>query len=172
MSVEPFPNTKKAEASNADDDTDRKALTTFTGTKLDWLNCLAADQRISDNAFRVAFVIAQHLNWRTGQTMLSDETIADEASGSIRAVVRSRTLLRQLSWLIWRRTQIANVYSLDFRNMNAMRDAMLVAREARQERRKHRGPNVVRYAKNGRSGEVRYAKNGRFRYAKNGRYTP
>jgi hypothetical protein len=81
-------------------------------------------------------VIAQHINQKTGQAMLSDDAIADEAGrGSIRNVFRSRQRLRGAGWLVWRRTRLANVYKLLFDRMDRTLDMITTSREARREKR-------------------------------------
>jgi hypothetical protein len=111
---------------------------TFTSRKLDWLRCLCFDPMLLPYDFRVAFVIAQHINQRTQTARLSDETIADESAGSDCNVKRSRARLREAGWLTWRRTQTANVYKLRFEKMSGIMDAIIVSRDARNERRRKR----------------------------------
>jgi hypothetical protein len=122
---------------------DQSTLSTFTGTKLDWLKCICFDRRLKPLDKVVALVIAQHLNAMTATTMLSDRTIADETATSPRSVQRSRNRLRRIGWLTWERTETANIYTQSFRNMNDMRDAMLQARETRQEARRNRRRKAI-----------------------------
>jgi hypothetical protein len=121
-------------AAQADNDSERTTLSTFTGTKLDWLKGVAFDRRLQPYDFKVAFVIAQHLNQRTGSTMLSDEIIADESAGGSRNVRRSRLRLHEAGWLTWHHTRTANVYRPDFSQMNDVLDTITLSREARRER--------------------------------------
>jgi hypothetical protein len=130
-------NNKKATAERGNG-VDQSTLSTFTGTKLDWLKCICFDRRLKPLDKVVALVIAQHLNAMTSTTMLSDRTIADETASSARSVLRSRNRLRRIGWLTWERTETANIYTQSFRNMNDMQDAMLVARETRREARRNR----------------------------------
>jgi hypothetical protein len=112
-------------------------LASFTGRKLDWLKCLAFDRRLQPQPFdfKVAFVIAQHVNQRTGSAMLSDDTIAYEAGGgSERNALRARKRLRDAGWLTWHRTRTANVYRLSFDKVERTLDMMTAAREARREK--------------------------------------
>jgi hypothetical protein len=122
-------------AAQAGGENERAVLSTFTGTKLDWLKCVAFDRRLKPYDFKVVFVIAQHLNQNTGSTMLSDETIADESAGSVSNVKRARVRLREAGWLVWHHTRTANVYRPDYSKMNYALDALILSREARQERR-------------------------------------
>ena|SRR5271156_5141976 len=95
-------------------------MTTFTGRKLDWLKCVRFDRRVNDHAYRVLAVIGDHLNEKTGRTILSDKTIAFEAGGSgSRTARRARNLLMETGWLKWHRTRTANIYEPDFSRVNA-----------------------------------------------------
>ncbi len=129
MTAEPF--TKKTDANGSD----REALSTFTGARLDWLKCVAFDRALLPNDFKVAFVIAMHLNLRSGSAMLSDATIADKSAAGARHVRRARARLHSAGWLTWHGTSTANVYRPNYARMNATLDAMLLAREARREKR-------------------------------------
>jgi hypothetical protein len=141
MTAAPFTPKKAARANGSDHET----LSTFTGTKLDWLKCVAFDRKVLAYDFRVAFVIAQHLNLRTGSAMLSDETIAAESGGgSTRHVKRARVRLRKAGWLTWHNTSTANVYRPDYGRMNHVLDAMILAREARREKRVQADANKLR----------------------------
>lgn len=111
---------------------------TFTGRKIDWLKCCNFDRRLEPYDFKVAFVIQQHLNERTGTCQLSDETIADEAGGSTRNVRRARNRLRDGIWISWERTSTANIYRLCFDNVERILDMITAARDERRERRQRR----------------------------------
>jgi hypothetical protein len=105
-----------------------------TSRKLFWLTCVNFDHsRVKPYDFRVAFVIAQHINRNTGNARLSDETIADEAGGSLRNVARARQLLREFGWLTWRRTRTCNVYSLNHDRVSRTLDMLTASRDARRE---------------------------------------
>ena len=108
---------------------------TFTSDKLDWVNALSADPRVSSEAFEVGFCIAQHVNQRTGKAILSVETIRDKTHVNLRSVHRCRMHLKELGWIDWVRTKTANVYVTLGLNMNAVLDHQLVLKEQRDERR-------------------------------------
>jgi hypothetical protein len=115
--------------------------TTVTGRKLDWLKCVAFDPRLKSYPydFKVAFQIAQHVNERTGNAFVSDETIADKTGGgSVRNVWNARHRLRDAGWLTWRRTRTASVYSLNYGRVNGVLDMITVSSEARHEKRRKR----------------------------------
>jgi len=115
---------------------DGKDAQSFTSKKLDWLKCCCFDRRLHAYDFNVAYAIAQHINAKTGTTMLSDETIADETGGSTtRRVRRSRARLQDAGWLTWRRTRSANVYRLNYDQIDPMLDLFIAMRDARRENR-------------------------------------
>lgn len=116
---------------------DEKSIQSFTSKKLDWMKCCCFDRQLQAHDFAVAFVIAQHINARTGITMLSDETIAMESGGrSERSIRRSRVRLRDAGWLDWKRTRSANVYRLNHHKVNQMLDLLIAMRDARKEKRR------------------------------------
>jgi Helix-turn-helix domain len=131
-----------------------KSATTFTGRKLDFLNCVAFDRQVQSIDFRVMFVIAQHVNEKTGTAFLSDETIADKTGGgSPRNVYRARLRLQKAGWLNWRRSRTANVYTLRYDKMNAVLDMIAISNDARRKMRLRRPP---RYDSGVRSRPARY----------------
>jgi hypothetical protein len=113
-------------------------LRTFTSWKLDFLTCLAADPRIKPMVFEVAFCISQHIKASTRLAFVSDQTVREKTNISERDVYRARRRLKETGWLDWRRTSTANVYSFSDANMNGVRDALEIRRQARQDRRRYR----------------------------------
>jgi hypothetical protein len=133
---------------------------TFTSRKLDWLRCVCFDRRLKPYDFKVAFIIAQHVNQKSQTAHPSDATIADETGGSVRNVKRARVRLNDAGWISWRRTQTSNVYALVFTKVSGFMDAITASRDARNETRQkrremghrwpisankkgHRGPNKI-----------------------------
>jgi hypothetical protein len=116
----------------------KAAKASFTGQKLDWLKCVAADPRIKPRTFEIAFAIMQHVNARTGETMLSDETLGDETGSARRDVYRARKALIDSGWLACRRSKLATVYRPLTRNINRALDLLTLKRDARKERRDKR----------------------------------
>jgi hypothetical protein len=111
---------------------------TATSRKLDWLDALNADPAVRPFAFKVGFAIAKHVNARTGEAMVSDETISDITSISMRHVRAGRELLKARRWISWKRTRTANVYRLLSTNVNNALDLLILRRDARRERRAKR----------------------------------
>lgn len=107
----------------------------FAGEKFNWLDCVARDKRLKPAAFKVAYVIMQHVNAKTGIAWVSDETLADVCGISAPMVFRHRESLKAAGWLSWERTQNANHYKPLFHQVNAGLDAMIVQRERRKELR-------------------------------------
>lgn len=65
-----------------------------TRSIFEWLDGIAADKDVPSSAFRSAYVIAQHLNKKTGEAFPSTETIASEsgmASSTVRAMITELT---------------------------------------------------------------------------------
>jgi hypothetical protein len=98
----------------------------------------------------IAFVIAQHVNEKTGLAFVSDEVIAERIGGaSRRSVYRARGRLRDAGWLTWRCTRTANVYTLKFDSVNAVLDMITTSRDARSERRKNGARDGTRESQQG-----------------------
>ncbi len=57
---------------------DADAPRTFTSRKLDWLNAMASDARVTDRDHRVACRVAEALNELSGVAILSDALILDD----------------------------------------------------------------------------------------------
>jgi hypothetical protein len=113
----------------------------FTSWKLDLLQCLAADPRIRRMVFEFAFCILQHMNSKTLQAFVSDETVRDKTGICERDAYRARQVLKATGWLDWRRTRTANIYTFSDKNVNTTFDLLELKKEARQDRRekKRRG---------------------------------
>jgi hypothetical protein len=110
----------------------------WTSRKLDWQKAINFDRRVSPLMFKIAVCIIQHASENARTLKLSDQTIADEIGVSDRNVYRARVALREVGWLNWRRTRNANIYIVEFGNVDRMLDLFAIAREQRNERRKTR----------------------------------
>jgi len=72
----------------------------FIRAKLDWLDELAADRRVSNLAFRVGYVIAsKYLNRRTHDAWPAIQTLAADVSVSERAIQKALRELENLDYL-------------------------------------------------------------------------
>ena len=113
----------------------------FTGAKLDWMTAAAYDRRLPPSYFEVAFVIAQHINEKTGKGFPSEAWIAEFVGTSVSTVKRAVKLLAETRWLSIRRKRTydpktktwktRNVYTLRFENVSIMQDAMTASRLGR-----------------------------------------
>jgi hypothetical protein len=119
-------------------------LSTFTGQRLDWERCLRFDRRISPLDYEIGCTVASHASARTGCAYVGADTIADEVGCARRQVFRSVGRLRAAGWLSWKRTGDANIYRIEFGQVDRTLDLFIAAREARKELRKKRGRNRFR----------------------------
>jgi hypothetical protein len=106
------------------------------------MTAAAYDRRLKPSDFRVAFVIAQHVNETTGKAYPTEELIADRIGTTTRTVRRSITLLQEHGWLTkkQKRTYDAktktwktrNFYWLRFDNVQIVFDAITASRLGRR----------------------------------------
>lgn len=61
--------------------------------KLDWLDTVAADREVNTTTFKVAFVVAQHVNSRTGEAWPKQERVARIVGASETTVRASLKIL-------------------------------------------------------------------------------
>lgn len=66
----------------------------FTGKKLDWLDRVAADPKITNLAFRTAYALAQYVNERSGHAFPSYETLGSAIASSRRGAINAVALLK------------------------------------------------------------------------------
>ena len=122
---------------------EQQAKRTFTSEKMDLINAINADARISGNAYKVAICIINHVNEKAGYAFPSVETVGIKTRLSRSAVERALKLLRKTGWLRSRKvydhktcTQ-HNRYWVLADNLNAIADEQVIlleeAREARRE---------------------------------------
>ncbi|RZS82064.1 helix-turn-helix protein [Phyllobacterium myrsinacearum] len=122
---------------------DENALKKFTSDKLDVLNGMSVDPRITATDFRVAFRLIQHVNAETLACFPSQELLADEAVMKERTVRNSIARLKDAGWIKIRARSAngrgkSNFYAFLTQHVNAMLDRILLLREAREENRKQR----------------------------------
>lgn len=91
----------------------------FTGAIFRWLDAVAADRRLPAGAFRLAYVISQHINRSSHTAWPSQETLARAMGGaeddesSTRVVRRSLKALVDTGYILTtRRRQTSQVYRL------------------------------------------------------------
>jgi hypothetical protein len=74
--------------------------------RVEWVDVMAHDTRLGLVALKVALIIGSHFNRHTGDTYLSQETIADAAGLSLRAVRNGIVELEARGYLIVRRREL------------------------------------------------------------------
>lgn len=113
---------------------------TFTSWKLDILNAMSIDPRITASDFRVAFRLMQHVNAKTGACFPSQDSLSEEAVMKERSVRQCIANLRRHGWIdVTARSSggrgKSNLYRFLQKHVNAMLDRMCELQEARRERR-------------------------------------
>jgi hypothetical protein len=109
---------------------------------MDWMTAAAYDRRLKPSDFRVAFVIAQHINGKTGKAFPSRDEIADKAATSVETVKRTIRLLQETGWLTIRRNRTydpktrgwktRNSYWLRYENVQTIFDTINASRLGRR----------------------------------------
>jgi hypothetical protein len=122
----------------------RKSNQSFTSRKMDWLDAAQYDRRVIPSYFKIAFVIAQHINGETGKGFPSQETIADLTGLSVETVKRAIKRLVAIGYLKKRQSrgyvpttgkwETRNVYWLRFENVQPMFDMRADAKRGRKNR--------------------------------------
>jgi predicted transcriptional regulator len=103
---------------------------TWTSAKMNWLECIAFDRDLKPVDFKVAFVIVQHTNAKTGECYPSEQTIAYKCNLSIRHIRRSLERLCTAKWITRkRRPNTSTVYTPLYNNVNRILDAIIVEKE-------------------------------------------
>ena len=74
--------------------------------RMDWVDGMALDWRLSDSAFRVACIIGTHFGNKSGLTYVSQETIAEVGHLSLSTVKRAVKDLEAAGYLIVRRRDV------------------------------------------------------------------
>ena len=95
---------------------------------MEWLDCAAFKLKPVD--FKVAFVVMQYVNEKTGDCYPSVDTIARKCGMSERHVTRALKRLCDSGWLErTRRPNNSNVYAPLYNALNRILDEMIVAKE-------------------------------------------
>ncbi len=120
---------------------DADAKRSIGSLKLYWLEKLmSARPEIDHPTYRVAACIAFTINQGTQQARISDLTVAHKTGICPTQVRVARMKLRDLGWLIWKRTRDTNLYKLLLleRNVRDIEDRQTILRDKRKEARKTR----------------------------------
>lgn len=109
----------------------------FTGHKLDLLDAISMDPRVTASEFRVAFRLMQHANAETGAIFPSQDRLACQIGMRERSVRACIAGLVAKGWLLRCRPnrRVSNLYRFDPKHMNAILDRQITLNEIRKEER-------------------------------------
>ena len=142
--------TLPAKKRDADAGEHRKA---FTSAKLDILDCISMDRRVTAAEFRVAFRLAQHANGENGAIFPSQDRIADQTGMKARTVRACIAGLIKKGWLhvIRPNKRVPNLYRFDGRHMNEILDRQASMDEYRKDERAARAKPFERQQDDGQT---------------------
>lgn len=120
---------------------DQSARKDFTKSKMNWVDCLLLDPRLTFAQKCYGVYVAMRINWKTSCTFVADATVADEIGMSRGHIHIARKVLVETAWLRVYRRNAGSPYTfmLDHRNVNAMLDRRTLYRDQRADARKRRG---------------------------------
>lgn len=122
-------------------------IKSFTSEKLDLLEAMHIDPRLSSTDFKVAFCLVQHVNSKTGQCNPSQRLIQEYCSLKERTVRNSITRLRDAKWLhVYRPGRGSNRYRFDDANVSAMLDRRTSIRDQLNLERSYRHQDAAQEA--------------------------
>lgn len=112
-----------------------QAAASFTSRKLDVLDAMAMDPRLSPAEFRVAYLIVQHANAKTGAMFPSQERLAIQMGVRTRWVRHCIDGVVEKGWLTKHRPnrQRPNSYTINTQHMNAILDRITSLLDAMNE---------------------------------------
>jgi hypothetical protein len=115
-------------------------IESFTSNKLDVMDAISMDPRVSHGEFRVAFRLLQHANAKTGRIFPSQERIANQIGVKVRQVREYIAGLVEKGWLRATRPnrQLPNQYAFDLKHVNAILDRQISLQDALSEERAER----------------------------------
>lgn len=121
----------------------------FTKWKLDLLDAMSMDPRLTSTEFRVAYRLLQHANAETRAIFPSQDRIASQIGSKERAVRAAIAGLVAKGWLTVsrRNRRLPNMYRFETGHVNAILDRQISLNEARKEERLRRGHPVSRPAR-------------------------
>ena len=110
---------------------------TFTSWKLDLLDAMSMDPRVTGSEFRVAFRLLQHANSETLAIFPSQDRIASQTGMKERTVRACVAGIVKKGWLHKSRSnrRVSNSYRFDTKHVNAILDRQIILNEARREER-------------------------------------
>jgi alkylated DNA nucleotide flippase Atl1 len=105
--------------------------------KLEWIEALGSDKKISHATLRVAIFIALAVSQGSEEAYISIAALVDKSGVAPRHVRAAINKLRREGWLTWKRTRDANRYTLEFpvRKINEILDRQTILRDRRKEAR-------------------------------------
>ena len=109
----------------------------FTSHKLDLLDAISMDRRVTASEFRVAYRLMQHANAETGAIFPSQDRLASQIGMRERSVRACIAGLVAKGWLLrWRpNRRTSNMYKFDGRHANEVLDRQITLNEIRKEER-------------------------------------
>ena len=112
-----------------------KSATTFTGEKLDWIDALIFDRRISNRAARFGTYIANRINSETRHWVISDIAASAECGIPRSKIGKARRELVDLGWIRLKggRKGVAACYELALKRVSRFLDYRTAQREERRE---------------------------------------
>jgi hypothetical protein len=96
MSFKPGPRATQASSDNVVEFPARdKSTKQYTRRIFSWLDQICADPKLQPSDFKIAYVIAQHVNRKSGEAFVGIRTIATEGALSKPTVISGKTRLEQ-----------------------------------------------------------------------------
>jgi hypothetical protein len=119
-----------------------------TSEKLDLLDAISMDPRVTAGEFRVAYRLMQHANAATGAIFPSQDRLASQIGMRERSVRSCIAGLVAKGWLNKCRPnrRSSNMYRFDSKHTNAILDRQIALNEARKEERVSRSRPTLRPA--------------------------
>ena len=116
----------------------------FASWKLDLVDAISMDPRVTSTEFRVAYRLLQHANAETMAIFPAQGRIASQIGAKERTVRAAVRGLVAKGWLTVSRfnRRLPNLYRFETRNVNAILDRQSSLDEARKEERASRGRPV------------------------------
>jgi DNA-binding MarR family transcriptional regulator len=118
--------------------TEEEIQKSFTSKKMDIINCMMIDPRISPSQFKVAVCLIQHASANSGAIFPSQERLSVLLNMSLSVVKRNITDLVKSGWLSKRRQnrQHSNSYAFSTKHLDAMLDRRESLEETMREQRR------------------------------------